>query len=106
MTTYTYPTELVEKAEYEAHVFERVSAETGVELIEEVKRLRAFRSFLEDFVAGSEPGRWLDSQGTETYEGDPDGEYEEYTLEEQCAWVEAMKDRAEKLLQENDDANH
>lgn len=37
----TYPTELVEKAKYEMKVFERVSADTGTELIAEVKRLRA-----------------------------------------------------------------
>lgn len=36
----TYPTELVEKAKYETHVFERVSANTGIALIEEVERLR------------------------------------------------------------------
>jgi hypothetical protein len=36
-----YPTELVAKAKYEMRVFERVSAETGAELIAEVERLRA-----------------------------------------------------------------
>lgn len=36
-----YPTELVEKAKFEMTIFERVSAETGNELIEEVLRLRA-----------------------------------------------------------------
>jgi len=35
-----YPTELVAKAQYEMHVFERVSADTGAELIAEVIRLR------------------------------------------------------------------
>lgn len=35
-----YPTELVEKAIYELHIFERVSGDTAVALIEEVKRLR------------------------------------------------------------------
>ena len=37
----SYPTELVEKAKYEVHVFERVSADTGIALIAEVERLRA-----------------------------------------------------------------
>ena len=36
-----YPTELVEKAKFEMAIFERVSAETGNELIAEVLRLRA-----------------------------------------------------------------
>ena len=36
-----YPKGLVEKAEYELHVFERVSADTGQELLDEVKRHRA-----------------------------------------------------------------
>ena len=36
-----YPTDLVARAKYEMHVFERVSAETGTELIAEVERLRA-----------------------------------------------------------------
>lgn len=36
-----YPTELVEKAKFEMVIFERVSAETGNELIAEVLRLRA-----------------------------------------------------------------
>lgn len=36
-----YPTELVEKAKFEMTIFERVSAETGNELIAEVLRLRA-----------------------------------------------------------------
>lgn len=36
-----YPTELIEKAEYELKVFERCSQETCEELINEVKALRA-----------------------------------------------------------------
>lgn len=36
-----YPTELVAKAEFELRVFERVSQETGKELLDEVKRHRA-----------------------------------------------------------------
>lgn len=36
----TYPTELIEIAKYEMHVFDRVSAETGAALIVEVERLR------------------------------------------------------------------
>lgn len=32
----TYPTELTQKAQYELHVFERVSAETGAQLLAEV----------------------------------------------------------------------
>jgi hypothetical protein len=36
-----YPTELVAKAKYEMEVFERVSSDTGAELIAEVERLRA-----------------------------------------------------------------
>lgn len=36
-----YPTELIEKAKFEMTIFERVSAETGNELIAEVLRLRA-----------------------------------------------------------------
>lgn len=39
--TSEYPKEIVAKAKYEMHVFERVSAETGAELIAEVERLRA-----------------------------------------------------------------
>lgn len=35
-----WPTELVAKAKYELHVFDRVAAETGVELVAEVERLR------------------------------------------------------------------
>lgn len=35
-----YPTELVEKAKFEMSTFERVSADTGAELIAEVERLR------------------------------------------------------------------
>jgi hypothetical protein len=35
-----YPTELVEKAKYEIEIFERVSADTGQELLDEVIRLR------------------------------------------------------------------
>jgi hypothetical protein len=37
----TYPTELVEKAKYEVHVFERVARDTGIALIAEVERLRS-----------------------------------------------------------------
>ena len=39
----TYPTELLEKAEFEIATFERVSATTSAELVEEVKRLRALQ---------------------------------------------------------------
>jgi hypothetical protein len=35
-----YPSELVERAQFEINVFERVSADTGIELVEEVIRLR------------------------------------------------------------------
>lgn len=35
-----YPKELVEKAKFELSVFERVSQETGKELVAEVERLR------------------------------------------------------------------
>lgn len=37
----SYPTELVAKAKYEMHVFERVSADTAAELIAEVVMLRS-----------------------------------------------------------------
>ena len=37
----TYPTELVERAKYEVEVFERVSADTGIELTAEVVMLRS-----------------------------------------------------------------
>lgn len=36
-----YPTKLIERAKYETRVFDRVSMETGAELITEVERLRA-----------------------------------------------------------------
>ena len=36
----SYPTELVAKAKYELQIFERVSADTGRELVAEVERLR------------------------------------------------------------------
>lgn len=36
----TYPSELIEKARYEMSIFERVSAETGQALIDEVVKLR------------------------------------------------------------------
>ena len=36
----SYPTELIEKAKFELKTFERVSADTGVELVAEVERLR------------------------------------------------------------------
>lgn len=35
-----YPTEVLERAEYEMHIFERVGAETAEMLLEEIKRLR------------------------------------------------------------------
>lgn len=35
-----YPTELVAKAKFELETFERVAAETGAELVQEVERLR------------------------------------------------------------------
>lgn len=37
----TYPTELIEMAEYEVRIFERVSSTTSQLLIDEVKKLRA-----------------------------------------------------------------
>jgi hypothetical protein len=37
----TYPTELIEIAEYEVRIFERVSSTTSQLLIDEVKKLRA-----------------------------------------------------------------
>jgi hypothetical protein len=36
-----YPTELIAKAEFEMRIFERVSQETGKQLLNEVKSLRA-----------------------------------------------------------------
>lgn len=35
-----YPTELVEKANFEIRIFERVAMDTGIELLAEVIRLR------------------------------------------------------------------
>lgn len=45
-----WPTELVEKAEWEIKMFERCSMETCAELVAEVKRLREYerrRNFLD-----------------------------------------------------------
>lgn len=36
-----YPTELIARAKYEVKIFERVSADTGIELIAEVVMLRS-----------------------------------------------------------------
>lgn len=43
-----WPTEVVAKAEYEIGIFERPSSATSLELIEEVKKLRAMLRQLAD----------------------------------------------------------
>ena len=45
-----YPTELVAKARYELHVFERVAMDTGAELVAEVERLRTALRLIADDV--------------------------------------------------------
>jgi hypothetical protein len=85
-------TDLIERAEGEVHIFERVSRITGLELIAEVKRLRAllYEELEETPVIEDSGNKWVAREIIYGTWGETWTNYEEVfdTEEEADKWVE------------------
>lgn len=58
------------------------------------------RAHLESIRDGSDhTGRWLDADGTECEEDDEGARWEEFSEEEQAAWLESVAAEAAQALQ-------
>ena len=65
-------------------------------------RVARYEQALRTIAAGSGPTvRWLDANGHETAEDDPEAIWEEYTEEENASWLETVTRLAEEALADN-----